>query len=80
MLGEPPAAKLAKAQKQPRVLQGKYSEAQELLEEAREIFERKLGLEHPKVARTLKNLADVFEAQVCNDILRRGKALSLSDT
>lgn len=46
-----------------RKAQGKYAEAEPLLERALEIRERTLGPEHPGVGTILNNLAEVYRSQ-----------------
>ena len=44
-------------------LAGKYSQAEALIERSLAIWEKALGLEHPHVAISLKNLAVLYESQ-----------------
>lgn len=45
-------------------LQGKHSEAEKLYERGQAILEKVLGPEHPDLATTLNNRAQLFKTQV----------------
>ena len=47
--------------------QGRYAEAEPLYQRALAISEKALGPEHPDVAKSLNNLAELFRAQGRNE-------------